>query len=193
MRSSRRQFISRSALGSFGLVAAPYLASETANAGESPPRGTERTCGAFMSGYHKLSPEAGAPCSEVAWVDIDLGEARRIDGIRLCLSDADPKRAGPAPTHFCIDCSVDRKFGESRPFALWDAKHPSEPVNQMAHFPREPMTARYIRVGTSVETSMNSDVFTSRIFAVEILSGGSPLLISVQKPWATPRRGTSES
>lgn len=187
MQTSRRQFIARSAAGGLGLVAAPLLPLGSARAAASPLPAAERPIIASMSRYYRLSPEDGVRRDDHAWVQIDLGATRPIDAVRLRPAEAGMVPGHLSPIDFCIDCSDDPAFGERRPLANWRAEHPAAPENFLARFPREPVNARYIWLGASVETPLSYAMLPSRLAAIEILSGSAAMFVEVRR-WRANRR-----
>lgn len=189
MQTNRRQFIARSAIGGLGLVAAPLLQAGAARAGPPPPPATERPIVASLARYYRLSPEDGTRCGDFSWVRIDLGAARPIDAIRLRAAETGMVPGHPCPIHFCIDCSDDPAFGETRPLADWRAGHPADPENFLARFPPEAANARYIRLSASTETLSDGVLLLSGLSTMEILSGGATMAVTVGR-WETNRRRT---
>lgn len=188
MQTNRRQFIARSAVGGLGLVAAPLLPLGPARAGASPVQVAEPPIVASLARYYRLSPEDGARREDLAWVQIDLGVTRPIDAVRLRPAEAGMVPGHRSPIHFCIDCSDDPAFGDRRPLALWRAEHSADPENFLAHFPHEPVNARYVRLGASVETPASSALLPSKLAAIEILSGSAVMSVEVRR-WRANRRG----
>lgn len=181
MQTNRRQFIARSAIGGLGLVAAPLLPAGSVRAGAPPLQAAEPPIIASLARYYRLSPEDGAQQEDFGWVQIDLGVTRPIDAIRLRPADARMAPGHRSPIHFCIDCSDDPAFTDERQLALWQAEHSADPANFLARFPQEPVNARYIRLGASVETPASGSLLPSGLAAVEILSGTATMVVEVRR------------
>lgn len=189
MHTNRRQFIARSAIGGFGLAAAPLLQASAARAGPPHPQAAEPSIIASLARYYRFSPEDGTRRDDFSWVRIDLGAARPIDAIRLRAAKAGMVPGHPCPIRFRIDCSDDPAFGETRPLADWRAGHPADPENFLARFPAAAANARYIRLSASAETRFDGGILPSGLSTIEILSGGAAISVAV-RGWETNRRRT---
>lgn len=189
MHTNRRQFIARSAIGGLGLVAAPLLPASSALAGTASPSAARPPIAASLARCYRFSPADGTRTEDLAWIQIDLGVARPIDAIRFRPSKTGLVAGHHTPAHFCIDCSDDPAFGETQPLVDWRAGHASDPLNLLAHFPRQAMNARYIRVSASAHSFLGAAQFPFGLTSIEILSGGITIPIAVQPGHVSPRRG----
>ncbi|MBO9694607.1 MAG: discoidin domain-containing protein [Sphingopyxis sp.] len=189
MQTNRRQFIARSAIGGFGLVAAPLLPAESARAGASPLPAAERQIIASIARYYRLSPEDGVQGEDFSWVQIDLGATRPIDAIRLRPPETSCSTGYWSSIHFCIDCSDDQGFGEIRPITNWRAEHSAAPVNFLAYFPQNAVHARYVRLSASASPPYNGAILPSGFGTIEILSKGAAISAAMRRWETNHRRG----
>ncbi len=189
MRTTRRQFIARSAIGGAGLLAAPLLAGEDARAGAMTPSLDATSVGepivASISRYYRFSPLDGSRAESAAWVQIDLGRPHAINAIRLHPLDSHAASKCDFPVGFRIDCSDDPVFDTRMPVVSWQAKNYAVPGNFVARFPETPVTAQYLRLEATplpvasnpVSRSVSRDGETENaaralgLARIEILSG----------------------
>lgn len=188
MQTNRRQFIAQSAIGGLGLVAAPLLPAGPARAEALARQAAEAPVGASLAHYYRLSPGDSAPREGFGWVRIDLGAVRPIDAIRLRPAETGLVPPLASPIHFCIDCSDDPAFGETRPLVDWRTEHPADPANFLAHFP-DAVEARYIQLSAHAEPDVGSAFFPSGLATIEILSSGGTMTVTVRRWQANHRRG----
>lgn len=150
MRTSRRQFVSRSAVGSLGLIATPLLPFAAARAGAVTPSLDAKPVGepivASMSRYYRFSPFDGSRSETAAWIQIDLGIPRAINAIRLHPLDNHVISECDFPVGFRIECSDEPVFDTRMPVVSWHAKNYTAPGNFIARFPEAPVTAQYLRL-----------------------------------------------
>lgn len=189
MRTNRRQFISHSALGGLGLVAAPLLPIRLAHAVDLRQATVEPPVIAWVSRCYRLSPADGARQEQLAWVQVDLGTIRPIQAIRLHLAEACMMVRPRPQVDFHIDCSNDPTFEEGRPLIPWYAEYQAMPANPLAHLPGALVNARFIRLKAGVKTSMSGATLPSGLAAMEISSAGTTISVEVRNWEASHRRG----
>ncbi|MBY8823707.1 hypothetical protein [Sphingomonas colocasiae] len=175
MRTTRRQFIARSAIGGAGLFAAPLLAGESARAGAMV---AQPAMIATISRYSRLSPLDGSRIEAAAWLEADLGASRAIDAIRLHSVKPGDGSACRRPVRFRIHGSDSPAFDDAVPIADWQAAGHADPCNFIARFPPASVRARHLRIEATPDGTTADGL---RLAAIEILSGGTILTVTVRE------------
>lgn len=181
MRATRRQFMSHSAAGGLGLLAALLLPADVAAASRQAEPDAGRIV-ASLSRYYRLSPDGAIRMADAAaWIQVDLGASRTIDAVRLH-PPIDRVPSGSAqPVRFCIDCAADPAFRSRTPLLDWHAPHFAAPGNFVARFPERTADARYLRLEAMPLGGRNDGAAQQlQLAAIEILSGGEVLQVAVQ-------------
>jgi len=163
MWTTRRQFITRSAVGGIGLAATPLLPIGSAEAAT-----TSRAIIVSASRFQRFS-SIGEKGIATAWALVDLGERRRIHAVRF------HPAAQEAPAVLHIACSDDPRFATGWPVAEWSA----DAEKHLAQFPAPPAAGRYLRIEAEIASCASSAAGLGG--DIEILSDGRLLSAVVRE------------
>ena len=159
MLTSRRQFISQSAVFGTGLLGTTLMPERAAAMKLLPqPDAALNRVGASVSRFYRYSPVDNSQTDCAAWVQIDLGISRTINAIRLHPVKGPTPPECDCPVQFRVTCSDDLSFDNTTLIVGWQAKNLSAPANFLARFAPNPVTARYLRLeATPVVPAISSD------------------------------------
>lgn len=163
MRTTRRQFIARSAVGGIGIAAAPLLPLGTAEAVAA-----RAPIVAALSRFRRFS--AAGTGKATAWALVDLGESRRIDAVRLRPTAQGQAGGGIALGDIRVVRADEGGLAASL-LAEWRGERGTGAPLLAAQFAKTPVMARYLRIEAEGPAS------TPTIAGIDILSDGGALSV----------------
>lgn len=187
MLASRRQFLSGAALGGLGLAVAPLLAPAPATAARPAPQ-LPRKEGAPMAVrecryYRAHSAQPGTAMDAVAWIQIDLGESREIDAVKLFPLTGEAHPREDARLHTALECANQADFAASRLIAHWHGAARPVDGDDIREFSAKGTRGRYLRLTAtrpeSARTIRSATPPTLALAKIEVLSGNAALCFAV--------------
>lgn len=205
MWTTRRHFISRSALGGLGLAITPLLAAP-AGARTGPkvpwPGGKHERIVASECRYYQAYG-AEAPMRAEAWIEVDLGSSRRIDAVKLHPASGQFVSGGRDRIQFCFECADHPNFLHRKAIADWQVEDDACPA-LVPNFRLADMEGRYFRVaathahcarakdkpseaddfgrGRSDDHRLLKSAHGLKLSEIEILSGSTTIRVTVDRP-----------
>ena len=187
MSLTRRRFLQSSAFAGAGIAASPLLkpgaaAAETANEQVIPVPTGEWMTNTPASAYRAYRSKPAKTADATTWVQIDLGESRPIDSVKIYPANEkgypgrDAAYPGEGfPVRFKIECSSDADFHS--PTLIVNHTHADypNPEGLIQQFAAQGITGRFVRLTVTRLMTVPTHGIYLALGKMDVYSGGKEI------------------